>query len=206
MPNKNILVIGTRNFQPTPEQIQRVQTFLKWTGYDKQPDTVIFVPPKDFPATAHAFNAQTRTALTHAGRTYINAALLNGNGQGKENLEWTLAHELAHLNSPGVPAIQEKQDYIYDDEADDVIRRWNGKQGRGYRTVQSQINKLPGEFEPSRAPLGTDLTPPQSSAAPDSTPTPAPSSQPNGLLSLARIGAHVPFAVLGALGAVSRKV
>ena len=180
MPDQPVSVIGTNNFKPTPEQIRRVQSFLKWSAYGKKPDTIVFVHPKDFPATAHAFNASTRQALTHAGRTYINAALLtNKDVTGKNNLEWALAHEMAHLNSPDVPAIQEKQDQIYDDEADDMIRQWNGKRGQGYRTVQSQIDKLPGQFQPAE-------------------------SQPSSLLSTDSLLPHA--AILGALGAASQPV
>lgn len=147
MPSSDVSVIGTRNFTPTQNQIQRVQDFYRWSGYKKLPDTVIFVHSKDFPATARAFDAQTRTALTHAGRSYVNAAILNSKDTtGENNLEWTLAHEAAHLNSPGMPAIQEKQDKVYDDEADALLRQWNGKSGQAYRTLMAQQRKLPGMF------------------------------------------------------------
>lgn len=156
-----VSVIGTKTFQPSVEQVRRIQEFYKWLPMSKTPDTVILIPPKDFPATARAFNAQTDTALTHAGRSYLNAALLDSKETtGKNNLEWALAHEAAHMNSPEVPRIQEQQDKIYDDQADDIIRKWNSRPVRAYRTSQDIAAKLPGQFEPTLTPPSSHLTSP----------------------------------------------
>lgn len=140
--------------------------------------------------------------------------------------EYALSHELAHMNDSRPRAWQEQHDQIFNQQGHKIYSDWlrlsesqkvapkpyappttsNDPAERlsmaGLRTLNDAQT-----IEPTHSPVGTQLVPPQSSAAPSSTPAPmsAPSSQPKGLLSLARIGAHIPSAALGALGAASRK-
>lgn len=170
-------VIGSKNFTPTQDQIQRVQDFYRWSGYKKLPDTVIFVHPKDFHEVSKEMDAPVETAITHAGRSYINARLLDTKDKtGSGNLEWTLAHEAAHLNSPGGVAFQEQHDKLYDEDADALMKQWNGPKGQGYRAIQSFLRKLPGEFEPTVSKPSDALTnffaPSAPAAAPGATPVP----------------------------------
>lgn len=142
-------VVGSRNFTPTQAQVQRVQDFYHWSGYDKLPDTVIFVHPSDFHNVSREMNAPVNTAITHEGRTYLNASLLNSkDSTGKGNLEWTLAHEAAHLNSPGSVAFQEQHDQLYDQDADALMKQWNGPKGQAYRQLMTFQRGLSGKFEP----------------------------------------------------------
>lgn len=218
MPN-DFQIVGSSGYTPTTEQINRVRTFLKWLPAKVKPESVIILPPNEFKkierSRPSASRNPTEVSFSAGKRSYITTDLFKPNARidsvinakfpAGNALEWVLAHEAAHMNSSLSPAQQELQDDLFNDTANETIKHWNSKPALAYRASQSIAAKLPGEFEPSHAPLGTDLTPPQSPVTPNSMPTPAPSSQPNGLLSLARIGAHIPFAVLGALGAASRK-
>lgn len=147
-----IEVVGSKNFTPTQEQINRIQDFYRWSGYQKLPNTIILVSPKDFDATSIALGRpRTDTAFTlaGAGRSYINASLLNSKSKtGKGNLEWTLAHEAAHLNSPLSPEAGEAHDQLFSDEADDLMNQWNGPKGQAYRQLMTFQRGLPGKFEP----------------------------------------------------------
>lgn len=108
-------------------------------------------------------------------------------------------HEQSMVKVP-----QELQDRL---PSSPVSTQLQSPQGRAYQAEQARVDSDAGKIQPAQAPIKTQLTPPpQSSAAPSSTPTPTPAPQPGGLLTLARVGAHIPSAALGALGAASRKV
>ncbi|HET7150881.1 MAG TPA: hypothetical protein VFI60_05685 [Candidatus Acidoferrum sp.] len=177
---------------------------------------MIILRPEDFGKAAKTFSGvPTNVGFSVGDRSYINAALFNPKNTllqdelrgmarvgASDAPEWVLAHEATHMSSRQDPQLQEMHDDLYNDDANAIIGQWNSKPARAYRTVQDISAKLPGEFEPSHAPLRTDLTPPQPSAAPNATPAPSPMppSQPNGLFSLETLGQHIPAAILGALG------
>lgn len=215
-------VIGVPgDYVPTPDQVRRITNFIRWLPEKRKPGSVVVLSPDSYAKIAAQASPRHKTeaAFTVGDRTYLNSDVLNAPisptriSKGNvayfpkgQDVEWTLAHETGHLNSDLTPEQQERRDELFDTFANDRIAQWNNKQGQAYRSLQSQSAKVPDQFEPARAPLGTQLVPPQSSAAPSSTPAPTPAPQPGGLLTLARIGAHIPSAALGALGAASRKV
>ena len=145
---RNVSVIGTRDHTPTPEQVQRIKTFMQWLPLQKASGTVVVIPWQNFRDLAKSYGANTTTALTNPDedRTYINASAFD-KGSPK-SVEWILAHEAAHLNAPGIGRIQEKRDGQFDDVANDLIRQYNSSQGRAYQAAQSRIASDAGKIQP----------------------------------------------------------
>lgn len=154
---RDTTVIGTRDYTPTPEQIQRVKTFMQWLPLQKASGTVVIVPWQNFRDLAKSYGAQTTTALTNpdVDRTYINASVFDKGSP--HTIEWVLAHEAAHLNSPNAGRFQEARDSEFDDAANKLIQQYNSPAGQAYQQEQSRIASDAGKIQPSQPPVQSNL-------------------------------------------------
>lgn len=164
MPNQSISVVGSNDFSPTEEQIRRVQDFYQWSGYKKLSNMIVVVSPKDFQNVVNQVSrkpSDTAVTVPSIGRTYINSSLFDSKARtGRDNLEWTLAHEAEHLNSPESYIASEMDDKLMDEKADHLMKQWNGPEGQGYRRVVGIQRKIAQESEPIHIPMDNRLIPP----------------------------------------------
>ena len=204
-----------------PKELARFKNILRAVGVPENVKQIYVGTPSELQRAQNVFgimggtHAHPAFSLYNVGRIYLPQEAIGND----DLIDKYLLHEFGHFaggaynKNGGQSDLTNEQSMVLEAAANKAaqpfrarFKLYNSPQGQAYRALQSQSAKLPGEFEPSRAPLGTQLTPPQSPVTPNSTPTPAPSSQPNRLLSLETLGQHIPAAILGALGHAARKV
>ena len=174
-------VYGGYGYKPTPEQVNRVQTFLHWLPMNTKPSKVVLVPQDKFPQARKDFNVHNDTgiAFSSAGNVYLNEGLfhpsndlqntLSGVSQGiptESAVEWTLAHEAAHANDSTPEWEQEAHDFKYNNAAYQTMQQWNSPQGKAYQNLQNRNFTSRGQQQPISAPLSTALQPNGSSQSP----------------------------------------
>jgi len=169
---RDIQVSGAYGYQPTKQQIQRLQTFLQWLPTKKAPTEVVIVPPEKMGEVSKIYSqVPTNVGLTVGSRSYINAKLFDPKDDFVKNelgpeakfpsgsaLEWTLAHEASHLNDSTSHLIQERQDNVYNDAANAMMQDWGGKNAQAYRTAQANAYSAEGQTQPTSAPIATQLS------------------------------------------------
>lgn len=174
--NRNIQVMGAAGFTPTPAQVTRVQTYLNWMPQNKVPSQIVVVPDDKMGTSSNAMSrVHTNIGYTLAGgnRSYINAKLFDSNDDFVRNetngeakypkgsaLEWVLAHEIAHLNTPGNSVGQEKEDYRFNDAANQTIRQWQKDKGPTYSNLEQNVAGQQNQIQPASTPIATQLARP----------------------------------------------
>ena len=171
---RNIQVSGAYGYKPTKQQVQRLQTFLQWLPTKKAPTEVVIVPSEKMDEVSKIYSPKVKTnvGLTVGNRSYVNAKLFDPKDdfvkdelpeaqyQKGNALEWTLAHESAHLSDPVSPDLQERQDNVFNDEANGTMNDWGGKNAQAYRTAQANAYSAEDQIQPTPAPISTTLTAP----------------------------------------------
>ena len=171
---RQIQVYGAYGYTPTKEQIQRLQTFLRWLPTKNAPTEVVIVPPEKMKEVSKIYspNVDTNVGLTVGNRSYVSAKLFDAKDDFVKDelpnakfpkgsaLEWTLAHESSHLSDPTSHEIQERQDNVYNDAANAVINDWSGKKAQAYRATQANSYSAEGQYQPTPAPIQMQLVAP----------------------------------------------
>jgi len=169
---RDIQVSGAYGYQPTKQQIQRLQTFLQWLPTKKAPTEVVIVPPEKMGEVSKIYSqVPTNVGLTVGSRSYINAKLFDPKDDFVKNelgpeakfpsgsaLEWTLAHEASHLNDSTSHLIQERRDYLQNAAANEAVTNYNNPQGTAYQSLQKQVDGSQGQIQPTSAPIATQLS------------------------------------------------
>lgn len=218
--NKNTklpTIVGIKD----PKQLQQFKSMLTATGIPDGVSQIIIQNPIEFLQARRVFNiddTHPTFSVYDLGRVYVPDVVLRDSAAMRNYLFHEFGHFAANattkgdeagLSAEGVKQLEAKAEQgakEFRDRYQFYLR--NQKSMDANYDLQSRASYAADNVEPTRALVETQLTPPQSSAAPNSTPAPmpAPSSQPNGLLSLATLGQHIPAAILGALGHAARKV
>ena len=181
--SNQIPVVGSGGYKPSPNETQRVQTFLKWLPVKTKPSAIVIIPSKDFADVAKKFgSSDTNVAFQLGGRAYINQDAFSpsqdmvdklsqsiqappfenqktfGSKLNQGNLvEWAIGHEVGHMNSNLDPKLQEQRDYLQNEAANEDVTNYNNPQGKAYQGLQSQVAARQGQIQPTSAPIETEL-------------------------------------------------
>ena len=183
-PDSDTPVVGTAGYNPDPGSVRRVQTFLKWLPAKVKPSAVVIIPAKDFANVAKKFgSSDTNIAFQMGGRAYINSDAFSPSQEMVDNLsqhiqappftnqktfgsklnrnnlvEWSLGHEVGHMNSNLDPRLQEQRDYLQNEAANQDVTNYNSPQGTAYQDLQKQVYGSQGQTQPTPAPIATQLS------------------------------------------------